>query len=95
MVFLSVERIDNPAKGRAGGLPGRAGRIRVRSNDNSIADKELPGKGEQRISPDETLIFETPGGGGYGKPESRTVAARETDLTAGWVSANANGGDNP
>ena len=94
MVFLSVERIDNPAKGRAGGLAGRAGRIRVRNKDNNIADKELPGKGEQRISPNETLIFETPGGGGYGKPENRTVAAKETDLTAGWVSANVKGGDN-
>ena len=91
MVFLSVERIDNPAKGRAGGQPGRAGRIRVRHRDDEIADKELPGKGEQRISPGETLIFETPGGGGYGKPENRASTARENDVTAGWISSSHRG----
>ena len=59
MLFLSVERVQNPAHGRHGGQPGAAGRIRL--GDGA----DLSGKGEYRIAAGETLIFETPGGGGF------------------------------
>ena len=44
MVFLSVERILNPAEGRNGGHAGAAGRIKIGENGSDIA-----GKGELRV----------------------------------------------
>ena len=81
MLFLSVERIKNPAKGREGGLNGAPGRITVQPGN-----RQLPGKGEVRIRAGETLIFETPGGGGFGLPEDRPDDAVHNDLRAGLVS---------
>ena len=84
MLFLSVERVGNPAKGRHGGLDGAKGRIRI-GKDGA----DLPSKGEFRIPAGETLIFETPGGGGFGPPSRRTPEAQQSDLDAGVVSKNA------
>ena len=81
LLFLSVERITFPAAGRAGGLPGAAGRIRIDDGP------DLPGKGEVRIEPGETLIFETPGGGGFGPAHERDPAAVKRDLAEGVIDA--------
>lgn len=81
MLFLSVERIKNPASGREGGLDGAPGRITVMPEN-----RQLPGKGEVRIKAGETLIFETPGGGGFGLPEERPDDAVQKDIRAGLVS---------
>ncbi|WP_170327913.1 hydantoinase B/oxoprolinase family protein [Ruegeria arenilitoris] len=81
MLFLSVERIKNPAKGRDGGLDGAPGRITVQPGN-----RHLPGKGEVRIKAGETLTFETPGGGGFGRPEERSDDAVQNDLRAGLIS---------
>ncbi len=83
LVFLSVERIDNPARGREGGLPGAPGRIRIDDGP------DLPGKGEVRVEPGQTLIFETPGGGGYGEPKSREQDSVARDFTDGLISSDA------
>ncbi|MEO0445174.1 MAG: hydantoinase B/oxoprolinase family protein, partial [Verrucomicrobiota bacterium] len=61
LLFLSVERVQNAARGRHGGLDGAPGRIRLGQDG-----PDLPGKGEIRILAGETLVFETPGGGGFG-----------------------------
>jgi len=82
LVFLSVERIQNPAKGRHGGKDGAAGRIR-------IGDEDLPGKGEVRVPAGQTLIFETPGGGGYGPPSDRDRNAVAADVESGLVTPDA------
>ncbi len=84
MLFLSVERVRNPARGRHGGQDGACGRIRISGND-----MDLPSKGEFRIKAGETLIFETPGGGGFGPPEERSDSAVERDLEGGLISADA------
>ena len=81
MVFLSVERLKTPAQGREGGKPGAPGRIRLGSDG-----VDLPGKGELRLTSGDRLIFETPGGGGFGAPETRLRAAVETDLNEGIIS---------
>ncbi|MEM7526226.1 MAG: hydantoinase B/oxoprolinase family protein [Pseudomonadota bacterium] len=78
-VFLSVERVANPAAGRQGGEAGAPGRIRV---DDGPA---LPAKGMLEIGPGETLIFETPGGGGFGPPGERARAAVVRDLADGLI----------
>jgi len=80
LVFLSVERLRTPAKGRQGGEPGAPGRIRLGEDG-----PDLPGKGTLRIPAGETLIFETPGGGGFGPPTARTPEAEAQDRAAGFV----------
>ena len=84
MLFLSVERVLNPAKGRHGGQDGAPGRIRIGADGH-----DLPSKGEFRIPAGEVLIFETPGGGGFGPPTSRKTDAVEKDVEAGLISARA------
>ncbi|SLN63436.1 Acetone carboxylase alpha subunit [Falsiruegeria litorea R37] len=81
IVFLSVERLKFPALGRMGGRPGAPGRIRFREGDSDI-----PGKGELRVEGDDYLIFETPGGGGFGDVSERDPDALALDLKRGLVS---------
>jgi len=83
LVFLSVERIEFPARGRGGGLDGAPGRIRLGDGP------DLPGKGEVRVAPGQTLVFETPGGGGFGDPKTRNPDDVRKDLADGLISATA------
>ncbi|MEW2914655.1 hydantoinase B/oxoprolinase family protein [Leisingera sp. JC11] len=80
IVFLSVERLKFPALGRMGGLPGAPGRIRFRDGG-----QDIPGKGELRVEADDYLIFETPGGGGFGDPSERDRQALALDVKRGLV----------
>ena len=72
LVFVSVDRIRHPARGRDGGGNGAPGRIYLKDGP------DLPGKGTARIEPGRTLYFETPGGGGFGNPQERAREAIET-----------------
>jgi N-methylhydantoinase B len=83
-LFLSVERMKNPARGRYGGQDGAAGRIRLHPSG-----AELPGKGVFTVGAGEVLIFETPGGGGFGPPQDRAAEAVAQDLERGLVSPEA------
>ncbi len=87
LVFLSVERLTNPAAGRSGGHCGAPGRIRVSGRNEAIG-----GRGELRVEPSERLIFDTPGGGGFGPPSEREPAALARDISRGLVSQNAASG---
>ena len=80
LVFLSVERMKNAAKGRAGGYQGAAGKITMSNGKN------IPGKGEFRVNPGETMIVETPGGGGHGDSSARNKDAIESDLRNNLIS---------
>ncbi|WP_164744740.1 hydantoinase B/oxoprolinase family protein [Nioella ostreopsis] len=84
MLFLSVERVLNPAQGRFGGGEGAPGRIRITEDG-----PDLPGKGEVRVKAGDTLIFETPGGGGFGNPQDRPRADVQRDLDEGLISPKA------
>ena len=84
MLFLSVERVRNPARGRHGGSDGAPGRIRITGHDG-----DLPGKGTFQISAGQTLIFDTPGGGGFGPADERTAETVQRDVAEGLVSAKA------
>jgi len=81
MLFLSVERVNNPANGRHGGLPGAPGRIRVGEDG-----PDLPGKGEYRVKAGKKLLFQTPGGGGFGSPSERDPKLLKRDVAEGHVS---------
>jgi N-methylhydantoinase B len=78
-LFAAFDRIAHPARGRAGGLPGAPGELRLRSGS------VLAGKGAHRIASDDRLIVRTPGGGGYGPPAKRTQEARAVDRSAGYL----------
>lgn len=83
LVFLSLERMRHAARGFSGGKPGALGRI-------SLSDgTELPGKGEFTVRADQSLIMETPGGGGFGAPAERERAALDRDLENQLVSPQA------
>lgn len=84
MLFLSVERVKNPARGFQGGGDGAAGRIRL-GHDGA----DLPGKGEIRIPAGTTLVFDTPGGGGFGPPRQRAPDLVARDVENGLVSTDA------
>jgi N-methylhydantoinase B len=85
LVFLSVDRIKYPARGRDGGGAGAPGRIRIGNG------RDLAGKGEVRVEPGEMMIFETPGGGGFGDPKARARNLVRRDMEDGLVSRDAAG----
>ena len=50
-------------------------------------DEQLPGKFSQmQVHPGETVTFLTAGGGGYGAPQERDVAAVRRDVALGYLS---------
>ena len=73
------DRVDNPARGRAGGLDGASGAVRL--------DDGTPfgSKGKQTVPAGRRLILELPGGGGFGDPGRRDPAAAANDLAQGYV----------
>ncbi|MFJ2833496.1 hydantoinase B/oxoprolinase family protein [Streptomyces sp. NPDC087263] len=55
-----------PPYGMAGGKPGALGANRVERADGTVT--ELGGSDTADVGPDDVLVIETPGGGGYGPP---------------------------
>ena len=74
------DRLNYPARGRSGGHDGKAGAAYLGSGE------QLIGKKTHLIPADETLVIETPGGGGFGDPEARADELIEADTKAGYVS---------
>jgi N-methylhydantoinase B len=60
--------------------PGARGRIRI-----GEAGADLPPKGTIRIPSGETLVFETPGGGGFGPPEGAAMPTSPATSRTGLV----------
>ncbi|HEY1720249.1 MAG TPA: hydantoinase B/oxoprolinase family protein [Magnetospirillaceae bacterium] len=54
-----------PPFGLAGGAPGKAGRNAVERKNGSV--EELAHTARTKMAPGDTLVIETPGGGGYGE----------------------------
>ena len=74
------DRVDNPARGREGGLAGAAGEV-------ALADgTPLRSKGRQLVRNGQRLRLKLPGGGGYGDPTKRSRNAIEQDIAAGFIS---------
>ncbi|MBK17864.1 MAG: 5-oxoprolinase [Rhodospirillaceae bacterium] len=70
--ILSGHR-EIPPYGMAGGEPGQTGRNYVIRSDGSI--QELKGTDSIEMDVNDMIVIESPGGGGYGKPESGQQAA--------------------
>ena len=79
--FAAVDRMTSRT-----GAPRRATGCRA---DHALLRSELPGKGEQTIPAGERLIFETPGGGGYGNPLERSPDTVALDVQRGLLSVAA------
>ncbi len=74
------DRVENPARGRNGGLDGAAGRVEL------VSGQTLRSKGRQLVRNGERLRLSLPGGGGYGPPEERDERHVAADLRAGLIS---------
>jgi N-methylhydantoinase B len=74
------DRVDNAARGRAGGGDGQPGKVYLDDGTPFSA------KGKQLVPADRKLILELPGGGGFGDPSERDPSAIENDKTQGYVS---------
>jgi N-methylhydantoinase B len=81
--FGTVDRVKYPARGCFGGKDGATGHLQLASG------KLMQGKGKQQIPVGETLVFETPGGGGYGDPHKRKPALVARDFAAGLITRKA------
>ena len=68
------DRVKHAPRGRAGGLSGACGAVRLKSG------RILPAKGRTQIAANEHLVLEMPGGGGHGIPSSRETKHIEADL---------------
>lgn len=60
-LFAVFDRVDHPARGRAGGESGASGRV------ETVSGRTLQPKGLQQIAAGESVRIDTPGGGGFGK----------------------------
>jgi N-methylhydantoinase B len=74
------DRLDYPARGRAGGMAGAATTL--------ARDDQTPmrGKGRQFVAHGRKVMLACPGGGGYGDPAHRDRAAVQRDLGLGYIS---------
>ena len=63
---LSSHRLI-PPHGAAGGGPGATGRNAVERADGGV--EALDGNDQAQMAPGDIFVMETPGGGGYGRPD--------------------------
>ncbi len=82
-LFGTVDRVKYPARGCLGGGDGARGHLALKSGT------VLKGKGKQQIPAGDVLVFQTPGGGGYGDPRERDPRQVARDCAAGLVSKKA------
>lgn len=75
------DRVENPARGRAGGLPGLAGSVGL--DDGTV----LKAKGKQFVPEGRRLVLQLPGGGGYGDPAIRSPEDQQRDAANGYRKA--------
>ncbi len=64
----TFDRMQHPARGRAGGEAGAPGRVSLGSG------AVLQGKGIHVIPEDDSMVVELPGGGGFGPPPKADIA---------------------
>ena len=73
VISKMFDRIDHPARGRNGGSAGKPGSVYVEDGET------FRGKGREVIPAGAKLILKTPGGGGFGEPESDASPSAEAD----------------
>jgi N-methylhydantoinase B len=89
---LSVlaEKAVLPPFGVCGGEAGARNRFWILRHGQPVAPSPLPGKvGAFPIEPDDILMMESSGGGGFGDPLEREIGAVATDVAEGYVTREA------
>ncbi|MFK7919826.1 MAG: hydantoinase B/oxoprolinase family protein [Ilumatobacter sp.] len=81
------DRVDHPARGRAGGEAGAPGKVYL--DDGT----PFPTKGVEIVAADRRIILELPGGGGFGNADDRDPAATDNDRRQGYTTGAATGPD--
>jgi N-methylhydantoinase B len=79
-VSVLLDRLAHPAKGLAGGGPGRSGRAWIEPSGRPVS------KASFVLAPGEVLVLELPGGGGFGPAVERSAEALRADLRERYVS---------
>jgi N-methylhydantoinase B len=85
-VSVLADRRETGPYGLQGGDAGAPGAVRKRTDGEETS---LAAKTTLDLDAGETIVMATPGGGGYGDPSERDVAAIKRDLQAGKVSREA------
>jgi 5-oxoprolinase (ATP-hydrolysing) len=75
--ILSQRRGPYPPYGENGGEPGALGRNTIYRADGT--EEVLPNQVHVVVQPDDVLVIETPGGGGFGAAESAKNAGKVRD----------------
>ena len=83
-----VPQLDVATEGLFGGLHGPGAAIRLETDAGVTENDELKGVAELR-RPSDSLVFETPGGSGFGPPAGRDRRAVARDVGSGYVSEDA------
>jgi N-methylhydantoinase B len=78
-LLCNFERVKNPARGRAGGQPGGAGTVSLRSG------RPIRPKGRQTVPPRDAIQLGLPGGGGIGNPRERDPGQVLDDVLDGLI----------
>jgi N-methylhydantoinase B len=81
----STDGYVHAAIGARGGYPGAPARQFLRRAGGGL--EPLPGWGEQRLAPGETVLATSAAGAGYGPPWERDPQRVLRDVREGWVSA--------
>lgn len=80
MASFLTDRMENPARGIAGGGPGAPATLELLNRD-----LPLPPKGRVELRKGDVFRIGCPGGGGFGPAQQRDPAAHAADLAAGYV----------
>lgn len=82
-VNANIDRVDNPAPGALGGLPGAHGEF------EDDTGRQLPRKQLVRLDAGAGVRLRFPGGGGYGDPRERPSERVLEDVVNGYVTCEA------
>jgi len=78
-VSRMFDRVQHPARGRAGGADGAPGWVGLKNG------RPLNAKGKDKVPAGERLLMITPGGGGYGEASQRATASTARDEKDGLI----------
>jgi N-methylhydantoinase B len=81
-VYLASERVRHPCFGVVGGESGTPGKVLKNGEPH-------PSKGKAVLETGDRLQVETPGGGGWGKANDRSIALIEQDIAEGLITPEA------
>jgi len=79
-ISAMFDRVDHPARGRQGGMPGAPTTI---AQDDGTP---MQGKGRQFVPHGRTVMLAFPGGAGYGAVDARDPVLVRRDLAGGYIS---------